>query len=129
METWQKPKKEYIPKIRGVDYESNARTWDIFKNGEYFMTVENLKEWCSSHGIAYIVGSRKKRTKKISENKKITISISDNNMVIENGKETNLNKSEYAKKIGKSNSYITSATKRGFYEYKTYDWYTCKEIK
>lgn len=125
----KKPKIEYQPKIRGIDYESNARTWHVYKNDDYFMAVENLKEWCSSYGIKYIARSRRKMAKKLSENKKILISISNNNTIIENGADTNLSKSEYAKKIGKSNSYITSVAKRGFYEYKTYDLYTCKEIK
>lgn len=125
----KKPKKEYIPKIRGVDYESNARTWDIFKNGEYFTTVKNLKQWCSSNGIPYITGCKKKRAKKLSESKKIIISVSNNNTIVENNVETNLSKSEYAKKIGKCRSYVTSIVKNGGYEYKKYDWFTCIETK
>ena len=125
----KKPKINYSPKIRGTDYKCNTKLWDIFKNGEYIMTVENLKEWCYSFGIKYIASSRRKKAKKLSDNKKVTIIVSENNTIIENGIDTKLTKSEYAKKIDKARSYITSATKKGFYEEKTYDWYTCRETK
>lgn len=125
----KKPKNKTKPKIRGIDYGCNVKTWFIYKNGELFDTVENLKEWCKFFGIPYIAQSRRKQVRKLSYYKKTSLSISENNTVIENDTDTGLIRKEYAKKIGISESSVSGMVKRGFYEIKKHDVYTCIEEK
>ena len=128
-EPGKKPKIKNTKKIRNVDYTCNAKSWIVYKNGNYFAKVNNLKEWCESNEIDYIAQSRTKAVRKVNRVEKYKIEISNKNTIIENDIDTKLTKSEYALKINRSRSFISVVVKRGFYENKIYDIYSCKEDK
>lgn len=121
-EPGRKPKLERKKKIRGIDYESNARSWLIKKNGEYLCETINMAKWCSENDLPYL--HNKKRTyNKLIDSKSIQLAKSENNTVIENGFDTNLNQKEYAVSRGLSKSFVSNKIRKGFYIQKQYDVY------
>lgn len=65
-EGWQpgrKPKVERKKKVRGVDYECNAKTWEITDPEGNKYIVTNLKNWCNERNLPYFAGIRSGRWK------------------------------------------------------------------
>lgn len=130
-EEWKpgkRPQKEIKRKVRSIDYDCNAKEWKVYKNGEYLLTIKNLKIWCKDNDIPYISASRTKSVRKLIRTIIYEIKISNNNTIIEDGVDTKLTRSEYAKKINRCNSYVTSIVKAGKYKNDMYDIYTCEEV-
>jgi predicted GIY-YIG superfamily endonuclease len=128
-EPGKKPQKLVNKKIRDVDYKCNVKKWKVYKNGNCLLITENLKEWCNDNDIPYIAASRTKSVRKLECFVTYEIGVSVKNTIIENGIDTALTKSDYAKKINRSRSFVSSIVKAGVYQNKIYSIYACKEVK
>lgn len=125
----RKPKVEYKPKERGVDYLCNVMTVDIFLNDKCIArNVTNFKQWCNDNNLPYFAGSKTNSIKILRKKKKVIIEKKMSN-VWENGVNTYMIQKEYAESINKSESYISSALKRGYYEIKHYDVYSFVRLR
>lgn len=115
------PKKK--PKERGVDYVCHMMTVDVYCNNELIAKeVSNFKEWCTRNNLRYFAGSRSQSTRVLKEERKIYIKNIDGE-VYEDGVNTRLSQKEYSTKINKSQSYVSTGLKAGFYIVRDYDVY------
>ena len=121
-ELGRRPKLKKRKKIRGVDYESNARGWLIKKNGKYLCEIINMAKWCSENDLPYLHNNKRTYSKLINS-KQIQLGKSEKGTIIEDGFDTNLTQKEYAVSRGLSQSFVSNKIKKGFYIQKRYDVY------
>lgn len=120
----RKPKPVIKKKVRGKDYYCNTMCVDVYKNDELIVkNVENFKLWCNQNNLPYFAGSRTNSIRLLKRIEKISLEKQDG-LVVENGVCTQMNQKEYSQKINRSEGYVSSALKRGYYEIKHYDVYS-----
>lgn len=124
----RKPKTINKPKVRGIDYVCNAKTWKIYKNEELICKTDNLKKWCFDNNVDYFAGSKTNSIRVLKDTKTYTLKKSNDNTIIENGTDTKLSSKEYANFIKKSPAYVSTSLKKGFYKIKTYDVYKYEKV-
>jgi len=120
----RKPKPVIKKKVRGRDYYCNVMCVNVYKNGELIAEdVKNFKQWCGQNNLPYFAGSRTDSVQILKQVEKISLE-KQNGLVVENGVCTQMNQKDYSRKINRSEGYVSSALKRGYYEIKHYDVYS-----
>lgn len=122
----RKPRSLKTP-LKHNEVKHNVWNWKVFKNGQLFWTGENLKDWGARNSVPITHQDSKIRV--LKETKKYYITKSENRTIVVNGVDTNLNAKSYSVSINKSESWVSSVSKIGFYEEYMYDEYTAKKLE